>query len=54
MASTLNPTDGTWWSLPTTLTQSLVYLALAVWIARRMGVAAAVTAPVLEAPRRPV
>ena len=29
MGSTLNPTGGTWWSIPVTLTQSLVYLALA-------------------------
>jgi membrane protease YdiL (CAAX protease family) len=38
MTSALNPTGGTWWTLPTTLTQSLVYLALAIWAARRMGV----------------
>ena len=30
MASTLNPTGGSWWSIPVTLTQSLVYLGLAV------------------------
>ena len=29
MASTLNPTGGSWWSIPVTLTQSLVYLGLA-------------------------
>ena len=28
MASTLNPTGGSWWSIPVTLTQSLVYLWL--------------------------
>jgi membrane protease YdiL (CAAX protease family) len=39
MSSALNPTGGTWWSLPGTLTQSLVYLVLATWIARRMGLA---------------
>lgn len=38
MASTLNPTGGTWWSIPVTLTQSLVYLGLVVWLARRLGV----------------
>ncbi|WP_134738566.1 type II CAAX endopeptidase family protein [Nocardioides sp. 503] len=38
MTSALNPTGGTWWSLPTTLTQSLVYLGLAVWVSRAMGV----------------
>ena len=39
MASTLNPTGGSWWSIPVTLTQSLVYLVLAVLVARRMGLA---------------
>ncbi|WP_193610633.1 CPBP family intramembrane glutamic endopeptidase [Nocardioides lijunqiniae] len=38
MTSALNPTGGSWWSLPTTLTQSLVYLGLAVWVSRAMGV----------------
>jgi membrane protease YdiL (CAAX protease family) len=38
MDSALNPTGGTWWSIPVTLTQSLVYLALAVYVARRMGI----------------
>ena len=38
MGSALNPTGGTWWSIPVTLTQSLVYLALAWWVARRMGI----------------
>jgi membrane protease YdiL (CAAX protease family) len=38
MGSALNPTGGTWWSIPVTLTQSLVYLALAWWVARLMGV----------------
>lgn len=48
MSSALNPTGGTWWSLPGTLTQSLVYLALATWLARRMGLASSVPA---EGPR---
>jgi len=39
MTSALNPSGGSWWTLPTTLTQSLVYLALAIWAARRTGVA---------------
>ncbi len=37
LASTLNPTGGSWWSIPTTLVQSLVYLGLALLVARRMG-----------------
>ncbi len=38
MSSALNPTGGSWWTIPVTLTQSLVYLALAIWAARRFGV----------------
>jgi uncharacterized protein len=38
MSSALNPTGGSWWNIPVTLTQSLVYLALAIWAARRIGV----------------
>ena len=37
MASALNPSGGTWWSLPVTLTQSLGYLVLVLWAARRRG-----------------
>jgi len=50
MASTLNPSGGSWWSIPVTLTQSLVYLGLAVLVSRRMGLATTTTARVLEAP----
>jgi uncharacterized protein len=48
MATTLNPTGGSWWSIPVTLTQSLVYLGLAVLVARRLGVATVTTRPILE------
>jgi membrane protease YdiL (CAAX protease family) len=48
MATTLNPTGGSWWSIPVTLTQSLVYLGLAVLVARRMGLATATSRPILE------
>ncbi len=51
MASSLNPTGGTWWSLPTTLTQSLVYLGLAWWVARAMGLTNRTDPAVLAAPR---
>ncbi len=51
MSSALNPTGGTWWSLPGTLTQSLVYLGLATWLARRMGLAVTAEPAILEAPR---
>jgi membrane protease YdiL (CAAX protease family) len=50
MASTLNPSGGSWWSIPVTLTQSLVYLVLAVAVARRMGLSTTTASRVLEAP----
>jgi membrane protease YdiL (CAAX protease family) len=48
MATTLNPTGGSWWSIPVTLTQSLVFLGLAVLAARRLGVSTVTTRPILE------
>jgi membrane protease YdiL (CAAX protease family) len=39
MTTALTPTDGTWWQLPVTLTQSLVFLGLVTWVARRRGIA---------------
>ncbi len=58
MTTALNPTGGSWWTLPTTLTQSLVYLALAIWAARRLGIARAIDSGsvrnVLEASERRV
>lgn len=54
MGSALNPTGGTWWSIPVTLTQSLTYLALAWWLARRMGLATRTDPAVLAAPERRV
>ncbi len=51
MATTLNPTGSSWWNIPVTLTQSLVYLVLAVLVARRMGLATTTTGRVLEASR---
>jgi uncharacterized protein len=50
MGSSLNPTGGSWWSIPVTLTQSLVYLGLALFVARRMGLATRTNSIVLEAP----
>jgi membrane protease YdiL (CAAX protease family) len=49
MASTLNPSGGSWWSIPVTLTQSLVYLGLALLVARRMGLRTTTDPAVLEA-----
>jgi membrane protease YdiL (CAAX protease family) len=51
MATTLNPTGSDWWNIPVTLTQSLVYLVLAVVVARRMGLATTTAGRVLEARR---
>ncbi|WP_436699247.1 CPBP family intramembrane glutamic endopeptidase [Nocardioides sp. BYT-33-1] len=39
MTEALNPTGGSWWSIPVTLVQSVSYLLLAVAAARRLGVA---------------
>jgi membrane protease YdiL (CAAX protease family) len=39
MTDALNASGGSWWMIPTTLTQSLVYLGLVTFVARRMGVA---------------
>jgi uncharacterized protein len=49
--ASLHPESSTWWTLPTTLTQSLVFLGLTVWVARRTGVATSTRGPVLEARR---
>ena len=54
MTSALNPTAGTWWTLPSTLTQSLLYLVLAWWAGRRMGLANSVWGSVLVPPGGPV
>ncbi|HWJ65200.1 MAG TPA: CPBP family intramembrane glutamic endopeptidase [Nocardioides sp.] len=49
MTEALTPTDGTWWAVPVTLTQSVSYLALTVWVARRTGVRARTSGGILEA-----
>jgi membrane protease YdiL (CAAX protease family) len=51
MDTTLNPTEASWWMLPATLTQSLVYLALALLVARRMGLRRTADPTVLAASR---
>lgn len=48
MTEALEPTDGSWWSVPVTLTQSVSYLVLVVWAARRGAVATRTGPPVLE------
>lgn len=49
MASTLNPSGGSWWSIPVTLTQSLAYVSLVLWVARRRRLATVTTEAVLVA-----
>lgn len=39
MSSSLNPGPGSWWEIPVTLTQSLVYLGLVWWAARKLRIA---------------
>jgi membrane protease YdiL (CAAX protease family) len=39
MTDALNASGGSWWMIPSTLTQSLVYLGLVTYVARRLGVA---------------
>jgi len=51
MGASLNPTCNSWWSLPVTLTQSLVYLGLVLVLCRRMGVDDTTDGRILEAPR---
>jgi membrane protease YdiL (CAAX protease family) len=51
MATTLNPTGSDWWTIPVTLTQSLVYLWLAVAVCRRMGLSTTTGGRVLEGQR---
>jgi len=49
MTEALNPSGGSWWSLPTTLTQSLLYLWLALLVTRRMGLRTTADPAVLAA-----
>jgi membrane protease YdiL (CAAX protease family) len=51
MGSTLNPSGGSWWSLPVTLTQSLGYLVLVLLVARRRAVRTAAEPAELVASR---
>lgn len=50
MASTLNATGGSWWSIPVTLTQSLTYLAVVLFTARRQGLGTRSEGGVLAGP----
>jgi membrane protease YdiL (CAAX protease family) len=50
MTDTLNASGGSWWMIPSTLTQSLVYLALVLLVARRLGIATRTSATPAEGP----
>ena len=51
MGEALTPTGGTWWSIPVTLTQSLVFLGLTLLVARRMRLSRTADPAVLVASR---
>lgn len=51
--SVLDPGDLTWWYVPVSLTQSLVYAALVLWLAKRMNVQRTTRPPHLEAAQVP-
>lgn len=46
MSTSLHPTGGSWWTILVTATQSLVYLGLVLWAARRRGVRTTTERPV--------
>jgi len=49
ITTVMSPSGSTWWQVPITLLQGAVYLALAWWLARRMGVAGTTSQPTGEA-----
>jgi len=46
MSATLNVSEGSWWNIPVTLAQSLVYLGLVTWCARHRGIPTRTPTPV--------
>ena len=48
--SALDPGEVSWWNIPVTLTQSLVYAVLVLWLARRLKVRTTTRPPLLEEP----
>ncbi|THJ02062.1 CPBP family intramembrane metalloprotease [Nocardioides sp.] len=54
MTEAIHPADGTWWSIPVTLAQSVSFLVLTVLVARRMGIRTRTGQGILEPRRRPV
>lgn len=53
ISETLNVTQVSWWNIPVTLTQSLVYAALVSWVAARMKLQTRTRPPDDEAPAAP-
>ena len=53
LTQALDPADVSWWNLPVSLTQSLVYAGLAAWVAGRMGLQTRTQPPVLSGPAEP-
>ena len=53
ISDTLNVTEISWWNIPVTLTQSLVYVALVLWVGRRMGVETRTRPPLAAPPSTP-
>jgi membrane protease YdiL (CAAX protease family) len=51
---TLNVTEVSWWNLPLTITQNGVYLLLVLYVAKRMGITARTSPPVLPLTTTPV
>ena len=54
LGSALNPTGGTWWDVVVTTLKSLIYLGLALAVARKMGLGTTTDPAILEAPERRV
>ncbi|THV18011.1 CPBP family intramembrane metalloprotease [Nocardioides caeni] len=54
MTEALQPTGGSWWSIPVTLTQSVSFLLLVLWAARRSGIETRTGPGVLAARGGPV
>ena len=50
MTSALNPEGGTWWDVLLSVLKSVVFVALSIWAARRMGLQTRTRPGVLEAP----
>jgi uncharacterized protein len=50
LTQALDPGAVSWWNVPVSLTQSLVYAALAAWVASRMGLQTRTRPPIVDAP----